>query len=183
MNYSNSNSNTKYISYSSSAPYSSSSSNPYSNYSSKSQSSNSHSLHSSHSFFPMFFAMLLGGLLSTMNIWVDKISDIRFSLNDLYMTFLMIGWMFFFLGIYYNIRYQIVFGFLCIIISIYCIRTQFKISTKEYIRGMIPHHSMAILMSKELLDKGEEIDPKMKEFVENIANVQRKEITIMKKMN
>ena len=33
----------------------------------------------------MFFIMILSGLLTTMNVWVDKADDIRFSLNDLYM--------------------------------------------------------------------------------------------------
>ena len=33
----------------------------------------------------MFFIMIVASALSTMNVWVDKISDIRFSLNDLYM--------------------------------------------------------------------------------------------------
>jgi hypothetical protein len=33
--------------------------------------------------------MIIAGSLSTMNVWVDKISDIRFSLNDLYMILLM----------------------------------------------------------------------------------------------
>ena len=30
----------------------------------------------------MFFIMILYGLLSTMNVWVDKVSDIRFSIYD-----------------------------------------------------------------------------------------------------
>lgn len=30
----------------------------------------------------MFGIMVLSGLLSTMNVWVDKIDDIRFSVND-----------------------------------------------------------------------------------------------------
>ena len=37
----------------------------------------------------MFFIMIVAGALSTMNVWVDKISDIRFSVNDLYMILLM----------------------------------------------------------------------------------------------
>ena len=37
----------------------------------------------------MFFVMILSGLLSTMNIWVDKIDDIRLSINDFYMSLLM----------------------------------------------------------------------------------------------
>ena len=33
-----------------------------------------------------------------MNVWVDKWDDIRFSINDVYMTLLMTGWMFLFMG-------------------------------------------------------------------------------------
>ena len=32
---------------------------------------------------------MVSGLLSTMNVWVDKADDIRFSINDIYMTLLM----------------------------------------------------------------------------------------------
>jgi hypothetical protein len=46
--------------------------------------------------------MLLSGLLSTMNVWVDKVDDIRFSINDAYMTLLMTGWMFLFMGLIYQ---------------------------------------------------------------------------------
>jgi len=50
----------------------------------------------------MFIIMILSGALSTMNMWVDKYDDIRFSLNDVYMIGLMTGWMFFFMGIVYR---------------------------------------------------------------------------------
>ena len=50
----------------------------------------------------MFVIMVLSGILSTMNVWVDKIDDIRFSLNDAYMTLLMTGWMFLFMGLIYQ---------------------------------------------------------------------------------
>ena len=50
----------------------------------------------------MFFIMVLSGLLSTMNVWVDKIDDMRFNINDAYMTLLMTGWMFLFMGLIYQ---------------------------------------------------------------------------------
>jgi hypothetical protein len=55
----------------------------------------------------MSIIMLFSGLLSTMNIWVNDISDIRLSLNDLYMIGLMTGWMLLFIPFYvflYNNR-------------------------------------------------------------------------------
>ena len=50
----------------------------------------------------MFCIMILSGLLTSMNVWVDKWDDIGFSINDLYMTLLMTGWSFLFMGIYYS---------------------------------------------------------------------------------
>ena len=47
-----------------------------------------HIMDNSH-YIIMFFIMIVAGALSTMNVWVDKISDIRFSLNDVYMILLM----------------------------------------------------------------------------------------------
>lgn len=120
--------------------------------------------------------MILSGLLSTMNIWVDKIDDIRFSLNDLYMAVLMGGWMFFFMGVIYQ-KMQILFlGVLIVIISIWCIRTQFLISETQYRLGMIPHHSMAVHMSKKLLEKENTIS----HFAKGVINTQSDEIRFLK---
>ena len=125
----------------------------------------------------MFFIMILSGLLSTMNVWVDKYDDIRFSINDVYMILLMSGWMFFFMGLIYQEMYIFIIGLLLVISNIWCIRNQFLITETQYKLGMIPHHSMAIHMSKKLSDKKNNIQP----FLENIINTQEKEILFMKK--
>jgi len=124
----------------------------------------------------MFFIMILSGLLSTMNVWVDKYDDIRFSLNDAYMILLMTGWMFFFMGIVYQDITVILIGVLLVSINIYFIRTQFLINETQYKLGMIPHHSMAIHMSKKLLEKKNNI----KKFLKTIINTQQKEILFLK---
>ena len=56
--------------------------------------------HNNYHYTIMFFIMILSGLLSTMNMWVDKYENIRFSMNDVYMIMLMTGWMFFLWGWY-----------------------------------------------------------------------------------
>jgi len=124
----------------------------------------------------MFFIMILSGLLSTMNIWVDKYDDIRFSINDVYMILLMCGWMFLFMGIFYQDINILIIGLILVIINLWCIRNQVFISETQYKLGMIPHHSMAIHMSKKLLEK----DKNMKNFLENIINTQKNEIVFMK---
>jgi hypothetical protein len=120
--------------------------------------------------------MVLSGLLSTMNVWADKLDDIRFSINDIYMTLLMTGWMFLFMGLIYREISVTFVGLSLIIIDIWCIRTQFLINETQYKLGMIPHHSMAIHMSKKMLQKENNISP----FLQNIIKTQENEIDILK---
>jgi len=125
----------------------------------------------------MFFIMLLSGLLSTMNVWVDKLDDIRFSVNDVYMTLLMTGWMFLFMGMIYQEISVFFIGLSLVIFNIWCIRNQFLVTETQYKLGMIPHHSMAVHMSKKLLEKENNISS----FVENIIKTQKDEISFLKK--
>ncbi len=127
----------------------------------------------------MFFIMILSGLLSTMNVWVDKLDDVRFSLNDVYMTFLMTGWMFLFMGLVYQEMSIIFIGLSLVIFDIWCIRNQFLITETQYSLGMIPHHSMAVHMSKKLLEKENNISP----FIQNIIKTQENEISILKNVH
>ena len=120
--------------------------------------------------------MVLSGLLSTMNMWADKYDDIRFSINDLYMILLMNGWMFLFMGLFYKDFTIFIIGALFTIIIIWSIRTQFLVSEEQYKLGMIPHHSMAIHMSKKLLNKKN----KIQHFLNNIITTQDEEIKFMK---
>jgi len=130
--------------------------------------------------------MIISGLLSTMNVWVDKYDDIRFSINDLYMTLLMTGWMFLLMGIYYKELHIAIIGLFLVTINMWCIRTQFMVNTEQYILGMIPHHSMAILMSKKLIEKNgnnnniSTSSKKINEFANNIIKTQEYEIELMK---
>jgi len=123
--------------------------------------------------------MIFSGLLTTMNVWVDKWDDIRFSINDMYMTLLMTGWMFLFMGLYYSELIILILGLLLVILNIWCIRTQFMVTTDQYIAGMIPHHSMAILMSKKLIQNQA---PQLNNFVSTIITTQENEIEYMKQI-
>ena len=135
-------------------------------------------IHNNH-YVVMFFIMIISGLLTTMNVFVDKRDDIRLSINDIYMTLLMTGWMFLLMGFWYKEFSILVIGLILIVINLFCIRTQFMVSTNQYITGMIPHHSMAIHMSKKLIEN--EGKSHVKDFVNNIINTQEEEIKFMKK--
>jgi uncharacterized protein (DUF305 family) len=126
----------------------------------------------------MFIIMFLAGTLSTMNLWVDTWDDMRFHLNDVYMIVLMSGWSFLLMGVYYMNVEQLLIGVVCVIAMVIAIRTQFMISQDQFLRGMIPHHSMAIFMSKKLLTKKNTIT----QFVKNIIVTQEKEIRQMKNL-
>lgn len=43
--------------------------------------------------------MILTGILSNINLYVNKIDDIRLSINDIYMTLVMTGWMILFMSL------------------------------------------------------------------------------------
>lgn len=94
------------------------------------------------------------------------------------MILLMSGWMLLLMGLLDNEVSIIGAGLILVVFNIWGIRTQFMVSTHQYIIGMIPHHSMAVHMSKKLLEKGTTMSP----FVKNIIKTQEVEIDIMKKL-
>ncbi len=105
------------------------------------------------SVFQMALVGILSALLSSMSVWADKLSDVRLSLNDWYMATLMTGWMFLLEGLLLWHTNFIVIGVCVVAVSFALIRTQAFVSIKQYIQGMIPHHSMAVLMSRRLQEK------------------------------
>ena len=120
--------------------------------------------------------MILAGALSTMSVWADKLADVRYSLNDAYMILLMGGWMIFFMGLYHKEATPTVIGATIAIATFFAIRKQLFVTQDQYVQGMIPHHSMAVHMSRKLLEKGTAYKP----FVSNIISTQEKEINYMK---
>jgi hypothetical protein len=126
----------------------------------------------------MIIAHLFAGMLSSMNIYVDKLSDIRIHLNDFYMICLMFGWMLLFDNMHNTNSKLLIVVF--IIIVFLCIRSQFLISDEEYLNGMIPHHSMAITMSKRILEKTN--NSKIRNLANKIIYSQMDEIEEMNKI-
>jgi hypothetical protein len=129
-----------------------------------------------HNVMFMVICMFFAGYASTMNMWIDKLDDFRFSLNDFYMVGLMTGWMIFFMGLF-TVRFgKTLVGLLFVFIFFILIRTQAFINEIQYLKGMIPHHSMAIMMSKRLEKKPNSIQ----HLLDQIIQSQEKEIIIMK---
>lgn len=123
----------------------------------------------------MLLASIFAGFLSTMNIWVYRFSDIRLHLNDVYMVGLMTGLMFLFMGLFMGDMIYALYGLIAAGIFFAAIRSQLFITEKEYMRGMIPHHSMAIMMSKKIMNKPNNIQ----QLTESIVKSQFDEIDYM----
>lgn len=129
----------------------------------------------------MILAMLLAGFLSSMSIWSNSLHDIRISLNDVYMISLMTSWMFLFMGIFQIHLRFLLLGSLGVLVSFYLIRKQIAITPYQYIQGMIPHHSMAVFMSRRLLQR-DDVPRELREFALRVVHLQEKEIYEIKKM-
>lgn len=145
----------------------------------------------------MIVLSLGAGLLSTMNIWTNQIDDIRiFQLNDIYMISLMTSWMIFLNSAYmwYNndtmthdimdrsngVFPNILISGTCILSLIYLIRTQTFVDDCQFIKGMIPHHSMAVTMAKRIQARTK--NKAVKKLARNIVTSQTSEIKIMKQI-
>lgn len=129
----------------------------------------------------MFLFSLLAGFLSTMNIFAYRYDDVRFHINDVYMVILMSLWMILFMLLYDNKQKYFYFKFFLILFSIaiivILIRTQTFVSDTQFLKGMIPHHSMAITMSEKIKDKTK--NPIVKQLANDIIVSQNKEIQLM----
>lgn len=131
------------------------------------------------SMIPMIVISVIAALLSTMNVWVDNVDDMRFHLNDVYMAMLMTSWMVLLNAAYIGNFVVVVIGLISVGIVIYMIRNQSFINVCQFSKGMIPHHSMAILMAKEIKNKTK--DDKIIQLADNIINSQTEEIQLMKR--
>jgi len=129
----------------------------------------------------MIIISIIAGLLSSMNIWATKWTHVRLHLNDLYMACLMASWMVFFDSIYNQHHSNItILSILSIVLFIYLIRNQVFISDIQFMKGMIPHHSMAILMSEKIKNKSK--NDNIIKLTNNIIKSQNDEIQYMEKL-
>ena len=128
----------------------------------------------------MFVAMYF-----IMYAMIDGLQNLIPNINNLYMTLLMVSAMliieiWIMKGMYQNkkINWAIITVSLAIgIFSWFGIREQLFVVDKEFVKGMIPHHAAAVLMS----EKAKLTDPELIELQKNILETQAKEIELMKR--
>lgn len=139
--------------------------------------------------YTTFLLMLLCAAISmyiTMYFNTYRTHHIYFSWTRLYMTFIGVGAMaiimlLFMLSMYKNKikNAAILLGSVLIMLfSTYLVRQQIPISDVEWMKAMIPHHSIAILTS----NKADLKDPEVKKLAKEIIKAQEEEILQMKQM-
>lgn len=70
--------------------------------------------------------------------------------------------------------------FSLVVLFIYLYRKQIAINDKQYLEGMIEHHSMALFTSEEILKKTDNYD--VAKVAKNITQTQKDEIREMKRL-
>jgi hypothetical protein len=130
----------------------------------------------------MTLISIVSALLSGMWVWADKWSDIRLSINDFYMAFLMTGWMFLLQGAALKQTNYIMIGLILLVASLCAIRFQILVTQNQYLEGMIPHHSMAIFLSKKQIENSGNNEKILGGLPFSIIQGQEKEIALMKQL-
>ncbi|MCB4800093.1 DUF305 domain-containing protein [Neotamlana laminarinivorans] len=139
--------------------------------------------------YTTFFLMLACSAASmyiTMYFNTYELNDVFFSWTRMYMTFIGISGMALIMFIFMKKMYKnklkntaIVFGSLLLMAtSTFLVRKQIPINDVKWMKAMIPHHSIAILTSKN----ADLNDSEVKELAESIIKTQEKEIAKMKAM-
>jgi len=116
----------------------------------------------------------------------DKINDIYFSLARTYMALLMTAPMALLMlalmpDMYASKKLNSVIATIAVIVftfALTALRSQAFIGDTQYIRAMIPHHSSAIMSSKNANIK----DPELRRLSDSIIQSQDREIRQMKKI-
>lgn len=136
----------------------------------------------SNNMLEMFIISLLAGVFSTMNVWAVKWSHVRFHINDLYMVVLMACWMLLLTELYTAkwFTQTSILAMALIAITIYCIRNQVLVDDKQFLKGMITHHSMAIQMAQNIQNKTN--NQKIKTLANDIIIAQTREIKEMNEL-
>ena len=143
-----------------------------------------HSLAMYKRFAVMAVAMFVA-MYFIMYAMIDGLQNLIPNINNLYMTLLMVSAMlvieiWIMKGMYQNKKINrviITFSLAIGVFSWFGIREQINVGDKQFVKGMIPHHAAAVLMS----EKAKLTDPELIELQKNILETQAKEIELMKR--
>lgn len=137
--------------------------------------------------YTTFILMLAASFIAmyiTMYLNTYELDHVYFSLTRFYMTCLGISAMAVIMHLFMKKMYQnrqkniavIVGSILLFFSALYLVRAQKPVDDVVYMKGMIPHHSIAILTSK----RANITDPQVRKLADGIIEAQVKEIAEMK---
>lgn len=126
------------------------------------------------SFIIMYIVMFLN---------IDSLSHYHTSTTRIYMALLMVAPMAMVMMLMMGKMYPnrkinigiIISGFIVFVVTLIALRTQTPIGDVQYMKAMIPHHSSAILVSKN----ANITDPEVRKLADQIIQSQEKEIAEM----
>lgn len=130
----------------------------------------------------MFLSMFISQYVFMSYITTDKIENITNSIGKVYMCTLMNLIMFFVANLMadkINIQKVILYGGL-LVLTIYLYKFQYGIGDKDYLNGMIEHHSMALLTTDSILKKTD--NQNVANLAKRILTTQEKEINEMQQL-
>jgi len=139
--------------------------------------------------YSKFFLMILVSFIFMFGIMFLNIVELNhfyISFNRIYMALLMASAMSFIMmammyKMYSNKKKNnsiLIISVVVFAVTLAGIRTQTPIGDVQYMKGMIPHHSSAILTSENANIK----DPEVRKLADGIIEAQKKEIAEMKSM-
>jgi len=127
------------------------------------------------SMFVMFFLMYLNSYQIFDHAWFSETRFFMTLIMGAAMTVVMLAFM---LGMYGNSRVNVAIFFgaaLMLATAVWLVRSQVTVDGVDYMEGMIPHHSIAILTSERARIE----DPRVRKLADGIIDAQRREIKEM----
>lgn len=135
--------------------------------------------------FIIMAVAMFAAMYFIMYAMIDELKNLIPNINNLYMTLLMTSAMLIIELIIMRKMYaNKKINWVIVIVSIsvatfswFGIREQINVGDKEFVKGMIPHHAAAILMS----EKANLTDPELIQLQKEILKTQAEEIELMKR--
>ena len=139
-----------------------------------------------HTMIVMFVGNFIIQYFLMPPIMIEKISDFTNSIGKAYMAIIMGIFMVLIEVAMHDHQYDVcstnfyIALVAALLLFVYLYRKQVAIKDKQYLEGMIEHHSMALLTSEEILKKTD--DYNIAKMAKNIIQTQETEIKTMKSL-
>ena len=126
----------------------------------------------------MFIAMVLIQVFAMPYVMAETPADVFFSLTQVYMGAFMGAAMVLAMGVTHTLPWWLwILAAAVAAAAVFAYRRQLFVTDRQYLRDMIPHHSMALVTSAPRLTSS---DPIVQRLAEQITASQRREIAEMK---